>query len=258
MHRRALALLLVLLLLPASVYGDSAALRLIDCLSKEEAADFLDFADTSSGRNAPIGVTRGRIRFVAQNNTDPGFVKDYWLGGAEGSDLDLTQKLDKNGKAYSYYCNSMCTRAAYSMALSYLGIDLTPGAISAMVGERDIDEPYDAATDMLSQIERAEGNSYRELDDMLHRYLTDTSWSPIMLTLVRANGWAHALLIVGRDTEGRLIVVDPAPYKLKGVIQRVQLLRLNVDHTKIYRCTCETYKKATISGLYQWHRTDGK
>ena len=252
--KRPLQLLCLLLLLAFPFSACSESLRA--CTTKEAVLAMIDFPrEAEDGSTREAAVRAGRIRFIPQSLRDPLFVKSYWLGGAEGSSLDLTQTEDSKGREYDEYCGVMCTRACYSMALSYFGVDVTPGGMSAMLGERSIDSPYDEITEKLYFVERVKGVDYRSLDEMMDRYLSDPTYSPVLITLLRPNGIAHALLAVGRDEEGRLLVIDPAPYELRGTIQRVQYLRPTANRQKVYSCTISSYEDSLISGCYQWHWT---
>jgi len=61
----------------------------------------------------------GRIRRVGQNRSDPWFTRSYW----ENKKYNFVYGGDQ-------LSNSMCTRANYSMALSYLGIAVSPVEMS--------------------------------------------------------------------------------------------------------------------------------
>ena len=60
--------------------------------TREEVEAFIDFGLTDEeAAPSPKGVEAGAIRHIAQKEKDPTFVKAYWLGGEENSELDLTR-----------------------------------------------------------------------------------------------------------------------------------------------------------------------
>ena len=119
--KRWLLLLLLLAAIPAWAEEAPPALTSIrEASSLEEALPFLILAQDGT----PAEVQRGYIRYVSQDQArDEAFCKSYWLGGEEGTELDLTMERNRYGHAYTFHSGVMCTRAAYSMALSYLGIE---------------------------------------------------------------------------------------------------------------------------------------
>ena len=178
----------------------------------------------------PVDVERGYVRFISQDpNKEPLFCLDYWLGGEPGSELDLTLEEGPGHRPYQYYTRNMCTRAVYSMALSYLGVDLTPGGMSAMTGNRTIDTPYDETTDLLPELERVtyDADAFQR---MFEAYQSDASYSPVYLYFRRPNGSTHAVLVVARREDGRYIVVDPKYREVNREIVRVYTIALNRDN----------------------------
>lgn len=103
----------------------------------------------------PLPVQKGRIRHMAQDSYKPFFCRDYWVNDT----WDLETRQNSKGKKHPYYAGNMCTRAVYSEALSYLGIDMTPVAMSQLMDTRNLDNPYDMVTDLIPGLTRAEGNS---------------------------------------------------------------------------------------------------
>ena len=150
----------------------------------------------------------------------------------------------------------MCTRAGYSMALSYLGIDLTPGAMSALMERRELDMPYDEVTERLEGVERVEGSGYPALQTMLEHYLTDSSYSPVLIHLLRKNKTTHSLLIVGQAEDGRYIVVDSSYQRAYGRQYYTLLIKIAQNMQSIRNATFSTYKNAGIYHCYQWHLTE--
>ena len=129
-----------------------------------------------------LPVEAGKIRYVSQNIRDPFFVKEYWF--SKGHDLRETARV-------------MCTRAVFSMALSYLGIDCTPVKMSDMLMAETIFYTYDDVCEMLGGVERKEG----DLETLWAEYGQGKA-SPVMLhfnyTYEGYDGM-HALLLIARD-----------------------------------------------------------
>lgn len=221
--RRMLCLLaaLCLFVLPACA---EELLTLPECQTVEQVEALLRLP----GEDAlPVGVEQGTIRYISQDPTkEPNFCTAYWLGGEEGSELDLTLEEGPGHKPYQYYARNMCTRAVYSMALSYLGIDLTPGGMSAMTGKRIIDAPYDETTDMIPVLERV-SYSADVFQTMFEAYLSDPTLSPVYVHYKRPNGSTHAVLVVARHENGRYIVIDPKYREINREVAHVYTIALN-------------------------------
>ena len=54
----------------------------------EEAMQYIDLPNAEN--DVLPEVVRGRVRYISQTKRSSAFVKAYWLGGEEGSSLDLT------------------------------------------------------------------------------------------------------------------------------------------------------------------------
>lgn len=249
--RRMLALLL-LLLLSSSFAGAEDVLTLRTATSVEEAEQFLLLPP----EDGVAGVQAGYIRYISQvNGRDPSFRTAYWLGGEEGSMLDLTVK-SRYGYEYGFHAGNMCTRAVYSMALSCIGVDMTPGAMSALTGERNLDEPYDMISEAIG-VERVERRS-KIFNTMMENYLTDERYSPVYLYIRKPSGNYHALLVVATIPEkGRYIVVDSNPYYLHGEPVRVYFISLNKNRTEIINSTFrDELVGSEVLQVHQWRLTD--
>lgn len=252
--RRLTALLLVLLLSASCVaLAAEGTLTLRTATTVEEAAQFLLLPPEDD----VIGVQPGYIRYIAQVDTrDPAaFRKGYWIGGAEGSMLDLTVK-SRNGFDYGFHAGVMCTRAVYSMALSCLGIDMSPGRMSEVTGERNLDEPYDDISALVG-VERVMPKS-RVFNTMMDNYLNDERYSPVYLYIQKPNGNYHALLVVAyMPDSGRYVVVDSSPYQVDGEPCRVYFISLNKNRTAIINSTFRNELSGSqVLQLYQWRLMD--
>lgn len=250
--RRLSAILAVLMLLVSVAFAEDVPLTLRTATSIEEVEQFLLLPP----EDGVTGVQEGYIRFIAQDEKkDPSFRKAYWLGGEEGSSLDLTVRK-RNGYVYGFHAGTMCTRAVYSMAMSCLGIDVTPGDMSAITGKRNIDEPYDEFSDLLG-VERVTAHS-KVFNTMMANYLADESYSPVYLYIRKPGGSYHAILVVAVIPElSRYIVVDSSPYYVEDVPQRVYFISLNKNRTEIINSTFKwELKGSKVLQVYQWRLAD--
>lgn len=245
------AILLALCLLAASALAETPSLPA--CATVEEAEALLTYPEDGQ----PADVAPGFIRYISQDQgKDDLFCEAYWLGGEPGSLLDLTVETASDGKAYLYHAATMCTRAVYAMALSYLGVDVTPGGMSAMLNQRDIDPPYTEITALLPQVEQAiyKRSAFRT---MWESYLSDARCSPIYMYFERPNGAPHAVLLVGKREDGRYIVVDPGYHEIDGAPARVYTLSLNRNRTEILNSDFRTEQAGSrILGFCQWRLTE--
>lgn len=207
--------------------------------SVEEALSIVDSSRTA------IDVTAGRVRRVAQNRSDKAFTRSYW----ESKKYNFVY----GGEQLS---NSMCTRAAYSMALSYLGVSVTPVEMSQISGSKQVDHdpaaPYDAITAYLAkqngvQLTRIKG----ELSELFENYASDSSYSPVYVRMRKKDGNPHAFIVVGRDDTYYYAVDSSAR---DG--QFVHAIRVNDTEDLILKdrgASCwEKYYNAKITYCHQW------
>ena len=255
--RICLTVLALVLAMLASAMAETPQ-SLPQCVTKEDVEAWVDFGleEEDDGIPSEKAVEAGRVRHIAQDMAeDPTFIGWYWLGGEEGSKLDLTQRTYGVGQQYRYYCGNMCTRAVYSMALSYLGVDCTPGDMSALMGERDLAEPYDMVTEALGGLERVTFSQFI-FDQMYAQYEQDSSYSPVYMYFRKDTGAAHALLIVARtEKENGFWVVDPAGNSKDGGKVHVFAIRFNPVKKKIIASTFEKYVNSTVVCFCQWRLT---
>lgn len=258
--RRILSVLMIfaslMLILPVSA---EEILPLRSMNTESCVQNWLLFPDETEGGISPVDAQAGYIRYIAQNKEkDPLFCTDYWCSVEPGDNFDLTAKKSRKGKTFRDYASTMCTRAAYAMALSYLGYSETPGDMSVMVNNRNIDDPYDSVTALLPDLERI---TYKSdvFERMLENYLTDSSYSPVYLYFRKPNGVYHAVLIVGKaDEDGYYLVVDPAlHYNKDKEIVRVYRIRFDVHYRKIINSTFRSeHRDSRVVSFCQWHRTE--
>ena len=241
MRTRAIPLLMLLLAFLwqpclAEEAADAAPDTLRSADTAQEAAAFLLYPP----EDGLADVQAGYIRLISQHRAgDAAFRTGYWLGGEEGSDLDLTLQQNRYGYPYTFHVGNMCTRAAYSMALSYLGVDVTPGSMSAMTGRRNLDPPYAAISEMVG-VELVTPRAH-VLYTMVGNYLTDPSYSPVYVYIRKPNGQDHALLIIGKLPEAsQYLVLDPSGMWLHGEQHRIYMMAFNKTRVEVVNSTFRT------------------
>lgn len=248
-----MCLLATLCLLATSAHGEEPP-PLPACQTVEQAQALVL---RPGENNEPVAAQRGTVRYISQDSIrDPGFCPEYWYGGEPGSELDLTMEEDSAHQPYTYYARNMCTRAVYAMALSYLGVDMTPGDMSALLQERRISAPYDEVTDRLDTVERVTF-SYYIFQNMFEAYQTDSSYSPVYLYIRKPDGSPHALLVVARQENGRYIVVDPRYHEVDG--EPVSVYTISLGRTNmgiIHSDFPKEHTDSVVLGCYQWRLTE--
>ena len=213
-----------------------------------QAKAFVDVEETEDPQ--PMSVQAGRIRHVAQDPARAHFCTAYWAN----EEYDLTEKYGPSGRKYGYYAGNMCTRAAYSEALSYLGVDITPVGMSSLLGSRNLDAPYDAVTEAIPGLTRTEENGHGDLWNMINRYLTDSSYSPVMVVLKYPNkATFHTLLVIGVNKNGRAIMLDSAYHPTKGKATYVFTMKLAANGSCVRSSDVYAYRGMTVRAVYQWH-----
>ena len=249
--RRLLCLIVLACLLVAPARAEGA-LTLPECTTVKQVQALILYPEEGQ---QPVEVERGKVRYIAQNPViDPDFCPEYWYGGDQGSELDLTLEKAPGNRTYAYYAGNMCTRAVYAMALSYLGINMSPGRMSALTGRRVVNAPYDEITEMLPQLERVSYSTF-VFKRMYENYLTDSSYSPVYLYIQKPGGTTHALLVVGQQEDGRYIVVDPNYHATaEGRAIRVYTIMLTSTAQRISGSDFRGEQAGSIvKGLCQWH-----
>ena len=247
--QRLIALLLILLLIPGAL-AEEPPLTLRSAASIAEASQFLRLPP----EDGIADVQAGYIRYISQSEKrDTSFRKEYWLGGEEGSVLDLTLK-ERYGLKFDFHTGVMCTRAAYSMVLSYFGIDMSPGEMSRVTGNRNLYEPYTEISEMVG-VEQVSVKKDR-FNTMVSNYLSDENYSPVYLYFRKPNGVTHAVLVVAYlKDKGRYVVVDSSPFWVDGTPHRVFFISLNKARSQIINSTFyDELVGSTILQVQQWRR----
>ena len=197
--------------------------------------------------NEAISVREGKIRFVAQNPKDSTFVTEYWLS----KKYDLRESASRK-----------CSRAVFSMALSYLGIDCTPVRMSEMVWGEDIFYNFDPVCKKLGNVERRSG----DLETLWEKYEAGDG-SPILLHFIYEGGEGmHALLLVSRDRMNPELFycvtsstpVNTSAYPDGRKLEHVIPILIEDGKTGawIESPMLESYNKGKIDEIWQWYRTD--
>ena len=197
--------------------------------------------------NVAVPVREGRIRFIAQNPKDPAFVTEYWL----------SRKYDLRETA-----NRKCTRAVFSMALSWLGIDCTPVRMSEILWGEDIFYNFDPVCKKLGNVERRSG----DLETLWEKYEAGDG-SPIFLHFTYEGGAGmHAVLLVSRDRvnpELFYCVTSSSPVNTSAYPdgrEKEHVIPIVIGEGKtgawIESPMLETYNKGKIDEIWQWYRTD--
>lgn len=242
--RRILCLLIALcLFIPAALADDATTLQTADTV--EEIEQFL-LLPTASDCPAP---QVGRIRFVSINQKDPAFNPSMW----QSERYDLTTKAG----GYLADVNNMHSRAVYCMAMSYLGIDVTPVMMSEMSSSRDVNAPFDGVTKQLGNVVRVQPAAY-VFDTMVENYLTDSSYSPVFVQIRKPNGALHTVLIVGFiPSTGGFIICDPAAPKLDGKNLHAYKMAWHVVRQVVLSSAFyDAFYGSEVVALYQWRLAD--
>lgn len=253
--RRLTALLLALFIAASfSVTAEEAPLTLPSATSVEEVMNFI----LMPPEDGIAPVQKGCIRYIGQNEErDNNFREEYWMGGKKGSILDLTI-TERQGEKLAFHAGIMCTRAAYSMMLSYFGIDMSPGEMSRVTGARNLYEPYANISELVG-VEQVTVDP-PVFNNMVQNYLTDDSYSPVYLYIQRPNGSCHSLLVIATIPEkGRYLVIDSNPIQSKGQLYPVYFISLNKNRSEIIN---STFRRELVGSkvlkVHQWRLTGGE
>ena len=188
-------------------------------------------------------VRNGKIRFVSQFPTEACFVTAYW----KDANYDLTSVAAK-----------WCSRSVFSMAMSYLGVDCTPVAMSSLTGTYGISTAngYDAVLKKLGNVELVNGDW-----ETLWSNYEENGYSPIYIHYDYP-GSMHALLIVGRDQTNMNMyyAVNPAGWTnataYKGGYTHDHVIPIIIEDGKIGKSIgsplVTKYDGGIIDEIYQW------
>ena len=197
---------------------------------------------TGVGATEVLPVTLGKVRYIAQDPKDPLFVNGYWVSPA----YDLRKTA-----------NRKCSRAVFSMALSFLEVDCTPVRMSEMLRAEEVqDYTFDPVCRKLGDVERTEGN----LETLWKNY-QEGAGSPLLLHF-RYDGGMHAVLLLARDEEDPELfyavtsgqTVNTLKYpdgKARDPVIPI-LIEKGETGERIQSPMLERYHKAVIDEIWQW------
>ena len=192
-----------------------------------------------------VPVEPGKIRYIAQNPKDSLFVREYWL--SKGFDL----REGANGK---------CTRAVFSMALSWLGIDCTPVGMSDLLRSEELFYTYDQVCGALGNVTRVEG----DLETLWTAYQVGEA-SPVLVHFVYSGGM-HAVLLAARDeadpdlfyaiTSGQRVNTSAFPDGCRRDMVIPLLIERGEKGARIQSPLLSAYHMGRIDEVWQWKLRD--
>lgn len=240
--RRFICLLLALCcLLPLAAQAEEA----LTLLNADTVDEVNQFVLLPQGEELPAPEA-GKIRYISLNTKDSAFRQSSWVSDR----YDLTTKAG----GYKADIANMHNRAVYCMALSYLGVDVTPVMMSELAGSRDVTAPYDAVTSKLGvKLERVQPKAY-VFDTMVENYLTDSSYSPVMCTFRTKAGELYTVLIVAFiPSTGGFIICDAAAPRLDGEYLHSYKMAWHVVRRFVLSSAFyDKFYESEVIALYQW------
>ncbi len=148
-------------------------------------------------------VKRGTIRYISQLSDKEGFFKRYWPKEMFG--------------AYTSP-RTECGTACCSMALSYLGVNLTPKDILEAHDGRTRWDAWDA--EFCGWMEGEE--PVLQIPDLFSRYMSsEKKYSPVVIHFPKGS-WSelgHYILLIGKKSDTEYIALDPASSKNTALIE---------------------------------------
>ena len=238
--RRLICLLLLCCLLPTCALA-ATPLSLMNADTVDEIERFMLYPRASLDPE----VVAGKIRYISCNAKDGAFRTDYWQN--EQFDLVTKQRIGTATIPTNY--TTMLDMAVYCMAMSYLGVDVTPVEMCQLAGTVELCQPYDRVTARLDGVKRVSYTTC-EFDTMVNNYLTRSDFSPVFLHIRRPDGMMYSVLIVGYiPSTGGFIIVDPlAPGAQRVYKMAFHVMRKAVLHSAFYN----TFYESEILNVYQW------
>lgn len=164
-------------------------------------------------------VACGSIRYVSQMSDNNYFYPEYWgnwTGAASGE----------------------CYTSCISMALSYIGINVTPNEILTQGG--GVTRPqlnWGGASFLTDSVETAMAN-YKN---------GKGTYSPAIIHLNGYSGWGHYVLLAGQISENEYQVLDPAISSVWNITFNGNSVTYTIDGNTYYD---------TVSCAYQYHNAN--
>ena len=164
---------------------------------------------------------------------------------------DFCDLTDKGSYRADY--RNMHDRAAYCMALSYLGIEMTPAMMSELAGSRDVAAPFDNVTALLDGVERVEYKAFI-FDSAVENYLNDPTYSPVVVKIRRPDGGLHTVMVVGYiPSTGGFIICDPAAPAKDGVNLHAYKMAWHVVRQVVLASDFwDMFYASQVEDVYQW------
>ena len=195
-------------------------------VSLDEAENMLILSDEVED------VRAGKIRYVAQVKSDKYYSKDFYTWGKG--------VIDSSNK---------CTRASASMALSFLGIDLTPGKMSDLMKKADIPSPIASVPDMVDEVEKVKSTKFKTLFENYND--NPDEYTPVV-AYFNYKSSQHAVVIYAFDGT-YYYAADPAANKT-----HIIRLKFNDSFTKITESPdySRYTNSSSIRSFTQWKLAD--
>lgn len=188
--------------------------------SESSANTFLTSAPEAEARfDYSSTVACGSIRYISQMTNNDYFYPEYW-GSWMGN------------------AGSECYTSCISMALSYIGINVTPNEILTQGG--GVTRPqlnWGGASFLTDSVENAMAN-YKN---------GNGTYSPAIIHLNGYSGWGHYVLLAGQVSENEYQVLDPA-------VSSVWNITFN-GNSVTYTMNGNTYYD-TVSCAYQYYNAE--
>ncbi len=195
--------------------------------------------------NGDEPVEAGKIRLVTQMTTDRCYVRALW----KGKIYDLTEKSTK-----------MCTRAVFSMAVSFLGIDCSPVRMSDISKNTDLFYTYEELAEKLGGICRKEG-TVEELWELYEEGLG----SPVCIHFSYPGEGMHAMLLIARDSRNpeMYYAVNPSfgvNATSIGGLKHDHVIPVLIDEGKV-GCMIQSpldkkYNGGKLDSIWYWEKTE--
>ena len=148
-------------------------------------------------------VKRGTIRYISQLSDEEGFFKNYWPKEMFGTYTGPQTE---------------CGTACGSMALSFLGVNLTPKDMLEAYGGRTRWDAWDVVFCgwMVGE------EPVLQIPDLISKYMNpDKKFSPVVIHFPKGS-WSergHYILLIGKKSDTEYIALDPASSKNTALIE---------------------------------------
>ncbi len=209
----------------------------LECADYEKAHEMMLAGDEP--------VEAGKIRLVTQMSNDRCYDRKLW----KSKIYDLTKSSTK-----------MCTRAVFSMAVSYLGIDCSPARMSDLCKAYDLFYTYEEVAERLGGIHRREGT----VEELWELY-EERRGSPVCIHFTYTGEGMHALLLIARDSRNpeMYYAVNPSfgvNATSIGGLKHDHVIPILIDEGKtgcmIQSPLARTYNGGKLDDIWYWEKTE--